>query len=101
MRTEKKLLISIVNLCLAATLFAAPAPQNSQSFGKGKAEITKFHVDTEIQFRYAITNIETQIRNRHNEVKEVFFDMIISQRRWKVRKIGGASIYSTLQKCWW
>merc|ERR1711962_991578 len=79
MRTEKKLLISIVNLCLAATLFAAPAPQNSQSFGKGKAEITKFHVDTQIQFRYAITNIETQIRNRHDEAKEVFFDMFIPQ----------------------
>merc|ERR1711962_170365 len=79
MRTEKKLLISIFNLGLAATLFAAPAPQNSHSFGKGKAEITKFHVDTQIQFRYAITNIETQIRNRHDEVKEVFFDMFIPQ----------------------
>ena len=79
MRTEKKLLISIVNLCLATILYAAPAPQNSQIFGKGKAEITKFHVDTQIQFRYAITNIETQIRNRHNEVKEVFFDMFIPQ----------------------
>jgi len=73
MRTETKLLISIVNLCLATTLFAAPAPQSSPSFGKGKAEVTKFHVDTQIQFRYAITNIETQIRNRHDEVKEVFF----------------------------
>merc|ERR1712038_264455 len=79
MRTEKKLLISIVNLCLAATLYAAPAPQNSQIFGKGKAEITKFYVDTQIQFRYAVTNIETQIRNRHDEVKEVFFDMFIPQ----------------------
>merc|ERR1711962_1058965 len=79
MRTEKKILISIVNLCLAATLFAAPAPQNSQSFGKGKAEITKFHVDTQIQFRYAITNIEAQIRNRHDEINEVFFDMFIPQ----------------------
>merc|ERR1711962_687436 len=79
MRTEKKILISIVNLCLAATLFAAPAPQNSQSFGKGKAEITKFHVDTQIQFRYTITNIEAQIRNRHDEINEVFFDMFIPQ----------------------
>jgi hypothetical protein len=79
MRTETKLLILIVNLCLATTLFAAPAPQNSQSFGKGKAEITKFHVDTQIQFRYAITNIEAQIRNRHDVVKEVFFDMFIPQ----------------------
>ena len=23
------------------------------------------------------------------------------QRWWKVRKIGGASIYSTVQECWW
>ena len=79
MKIEKKFLISLVILCLATTLYAAPAPQNSQIFGKGKAEITKFHVDTQIQFRYAITNIETQIRNRHNEVKEVFFDMFIPQ----------------------
>merc|ERR1711962_568250 len=82
MRTEKKILISIVNLCLAATLFAAPAPQNSQSFGKGKAEITKFHVDTQIQFRYTITNIEAQIRNRHDEINEVFFDMFIPQEAY-------------------
>ena len=79
MRTKKELLISLVNLCLASTLFAAPAPQNSQIFRKGKAEITKFHVDTHIQLRYAVTNIETQIRNRHDEVKEVFFDMFIPQ----------------------
>merc|ERR1711962_361943 len=79
MRTEKKLLISLVNLCIAATIYAAPAPQNSHSVGKGKAEITKFHVDTQIQFRYAVTNIETQIRNRHDKVKEVFFDMFIPQ----------------------
>ena len=79
MKIEKKFLISLVKLCLATTLYAAPAPQNSQIFGKGKAEITKFHVDTQIQFRYAVTNIETQIRNRHDEVKEVFFDMFIPQ----------------------
>merc|ERR1711962_865939 len=79
MRIEKKLLISLVNLCIATTICAAPAPQNSQSFGKGKAEITKFHVDTEIQFRYAVTNIEAQIRNRHDEAKEVFFNMFIPQ----------------------
>ena len=79
MRTKKELLISLVNLCLASTLFAAPAPQNNQIFRKGKAEITKFHVNTHIQLRYAVTNIETQIRNRHDEVKEVFFDMFIPQ----------------------
>merc|ERR1711936_433849 len=79
MRTEKKILISIVNLCLAMSISAAPAPQNRQNFEKGKAEITKFHVNTQIQLRYAITNIETQIRNLHNEAKEVFFDMFIPQ----------------------
>ena len=79
MRIVKKLLIPLVNFCLAMTVSTAPAPQSSRNFGKGEAEITKFHVDTQIQFRYAITNIETQIRNRHNEVKEVFFDMFIPQ----------------------
>jgi len=79
MRTEKKLLSSLVNFCLAIVVSTAPAPQNSRNFaeGKGKAEVTKFHVDTQIQFRYAITNIETQIRNRHDEAKEVSFDMVI------------------------
>jgi len=79
MRIEKKLLISLVNFCLAMSISAAPAPQNRRNFEKGKAEITKFHVNTQIQLRYAITNIETQIRNLHNEAKEVFFDMFIPQ----------------------
>jgi len=79
MRIEKKLLTSLVNFWLAMSISAAPAPQNSRNFEKGKAEITKFHVNTQIQLRYAITNIETQIRNLHNEAKEVFFDMFIPQ----------------------
>ena len=79
MRMEKKCLVSFFDLCLATILYAGPVPQNNQFFGEGKAEITKFYVDTQIQFRYAITNIETQIRNRHDEVKEVFFDMFIPQ----------------------
>ena len=29
------------------------------------------------EFRYAITDIETRMQNRHSEAKEVFFDMYI------------------------
>ena len=79
MRIEKKLLISLVSFCVAMSTSAAPAPQNRPNFEKGKAEITKFYVNTQIQLRYAITNIETQMRNLHNEAKEVFFDMFIPQ----------------------
>ena len=41
------------------------------------AEITKFHVVSKIEMRYAITNVETMVRNRHNETREVLFDMYI------------------------
>ena len=34
------------------------------------AEITKFHVNTKIQMRYAITNIETKVKNNENEVNQ-------------------------------
>ena len=44
-----------------------------------EAEITKFHVKSRIQLRYAITDVETQIRNRHFLPKEVFFDMYIPE----------------------
>ena len=79
MKTERKLLLLFVDFYLAIVVSTLPAPQNIGNFaeGKGKAEITKFHVDTQIQFRYAITNIETQIRNRHFLPKEVHFDMYI------------------------
>jgi len=42
-----------------------------------QAEIKKFHVNSRIQLRYAITNVETQMQNKHSEAKEVFFDMYI------------------------
>ena len=46
---------------------------------KDIAEITKFHVNSRIQLRYAITDVETQIRNRHSEPKEIIFDIYIPQ----------------------
>ena len=41
------------------------------------ATITKFHVVTKIEMRYAITNVETMVHNEFNEEKEVFFNMFI------------------------
>ena len=41
------------------------------------AEITKFHVITNIEMRYAVTNVHTSVRNKYNEEREVFFDMFI------------------------
>ena len=43
----------------------------------GNAKITKFHVNTYIQMRYATTNVETLVKNFANEVSEVFFDMYV------------------------
>ena len=48
-----------------------------EDFGDDIAEIRKFNVNSKIQLRYAITDIETRMQNRHNEAKEVFFDMYI------------------------
>ena len=42
-----------------------------------QAEITKFHVNAKVQMRYAITNIETKVKNIHNETSDVHFNMYI------------------------
>lgn len=73
--------------CLCLTISAKAAPQaprekrqvenNEIDFEDKEAEIRKFHVNSKIQLRYAITDIETQMQNRHSEAKEVFFDMYI------------------------
>ena len=68
---EKSLLILLINFC---GVYSAPTSQNNE-----EAEITKFHVNSRIQLRYAITDVETQIRNRHFLPKEVFFDMYIPE----------------------
>ena len=41
------------------------------------AEIAKFYVTTTIKMRYAITTVETWVRNKYNHEREVFFDMFI------------------------
>ena len=77
MEIKKNFFTFIVNVWLAISTIAAPTPQRSQNSLPQKAEITKFHVDSQIQLRYAITDVETQIRNRHFETQEIFFDMFI------------------------
>ena len=42
-----------------------------------QAEITKFHVNAKVQMRYAITNIETKVKNSNNETSNVHFNMYI------------------------
>ena len=79
-------ILSIV-ACLFLIISAKAAPQisrekrqvenNEIDFEDKEAEIRKFHVNSKIQLRYAITDIETQMQNRHSEAKEVFFDMYI------------------------
>ena len=66
---KKTILFFLANIWLA---ISGPTPLNEE-----KAEITKFHVITQIQLRYAITDVETHVRNRHNQAKDVFFDMFI------------------------
>jgi hypothetical protein len=85
---EKNILSLIVGLCLTISAKAAPqytqqprekrqVENNEIDFEDKDAEIRKFHVKSKIQLRYAITDIETQMQNRHSEAKEVFFDMYI------------------------
>ena len=44
---------------------------------QGEAEIKKFHVNSNIQMRYAITDVETEMQNIHSDTRKVTFDMFI------------------------
>ena len=46
---------------------------------EASSQITKFHVNTNIQMRYAMTQVEMQVKNLASEASEVFFDMYIPQ----------------------
>ena len=46
---------------------------------EASSQITKFHVNTNIQMRYAVTKVEMQVKNMASEASEVFFDMFIPQ----------------------
>merc|ERR1712038_278798 len=75
----KKKILQLFSLCLTlTTIKAASLRQKRQTdTNNDESEIKKFHVNSRIQLRYAITNVETQMQNRHSEEKEVFFDMYI------------------------
>ena len=62
-------------LLLASSQMIKAAPM--EPVPDGNAKITKFHVNTYIQMRYATTNVETLVKNFANEVSEVFFDMYV------------------------
>ena len=42
-----------------------------------EVEIKKFHVNSNIQIRYAITDVEAEMQNIHNDTWKAVFDMII------------------------
>jgi hypothetical protein len=44
---------------------------------KAEAVMTKFHVQSDIQLRYAITTVETHLKNAAIEASEVVFSMVI------------------------
>ena len=44
---------------------------------QGEVEIKKFHVNSNIQIRYAITDVEAEMQNIHNDTWKAVFDMII------------------------
>ena len=41
------------------------------------SEIKKFHVNSNIQIRYAITDVETEMQNFYSDTREALFDMFI------------------------
>ena len=48
-----------------------------EPLSQGEAEIKKFHVNSNIQMRYAITDVETEMQNIYSDTREVTFDMFI------------------------
>ena len=73
------MILGLFILITSTTIIAKPWTETVEYSRNGKrlAEITKFHVNTKIQMRYAITNIETDVKNHHDDIKEVFFNMYI------------------------
>merc|ERR1712141_414555 len=74
---NKIILLLCFGICLVKESNTAPQRPTKNTDEEKEAEIKKFHVNSKIQFRYAITDVETQMQNRHSEAKEVFFDIYI------------------------
>ena len=67
MRSLAKLQVLLFGLCGLAAL----------SHANEAAKITRFHVNTNIHMRYAMTKVEMQVKNLASDTSEVFFDMYI------------------------
>ena len=62
-------------LCFLATFLGTTF--SSVVLVQKNIKITKFHVNSKIQMRYAITEVEAEVKNDHYEKREIFFDMDI------------------------
>ena len=72
---SKIVLLFGVVICMTNAAPQSASPNNGKS--GSEAEIKLFHVKSKIQLRYAITDVETHLQNKHTETKEVLFDMFI------------------------
>ena len=50
-------------------------PRQVLGYGPGKAELLQFHVNSDIQLRYARTTVETYVKNAASEAGEIMFSM--------------------------
>merc|ERR1711874_736534 len=82
--TDKKMISTkILSIfCIANYCFCAPAPDPNervkrQDETKNSLIVTKFHVNTKIRFRYAITTVTSYIKNPGTEAKKADFSMTI------------------------
>jgi len=64
-------------LLLGASINSAPQRSLNDNNSESKAVISKFHVDTNIQFRYARTVVTTLVKNPGSEPIKADFNMII------------------------
>ena len=65
--------------CLFSCCFSAPSPdiKRVKRQDDPPLTITKFHVNTTIRFRYAITTVTSYVKNPGTEAKKADFSMII------------------------
>merc|ERR1711936_283571 len=82
--TDKKMISTKILsiLCIANYCFCAPAPDPNervkrQDETENSLIVTKFHVNTIIRFRYAITTVTSYIKNPGTEAKKADFIMTI------------------------
>ena len=68
MASNENIIFSMVTILLVFL----PTLSSSQEY-----EIKEFNVVTKVQMRYAITNVQTVMKNKNNKSSEIIFDMYI------------------------